>query len=268
MEKLHPRAHNFAASVLCYDETRFTDYIPFIFPKCTFQFDKHKHGAFYHGVIFDPATRHITAVLRGTDHDKGDVIGDIEAWAVNFCGIPDDDGFHPGFREVVEDFIRSYIMYFRDAKTVTFTGHSQGGGTGKLGALFASERFKNIERTHFEVYADPPSVNKKGSWRFDTAAAAGRMMGIRCMVPGDPIGTRLLRMRKLLLPDGVDVGVTEWLPDVLGPHKDSALSLYGHSPHAYCLAKMWQEIQKKENGIEPDIWYLESLDWIMNRLVN
>jgi len=267
MKQLHPKTVNFALAALSYDEKKFPDYIPFICGEdVKFHFDLHKNGAYYHGVVLNEKTGLITSVFRGTDGDN--FAGSLKAWITNFNLFTGPDGIHNGAQEVVADFLKKYWPYFEGSARSSSVGHSQGSMCGKINALLIAERFKNIDVSTFETYADFPSGDKRFSDRCEIQEDAGRLFGIRETVRGDPAESDRLRNSGNPLLDGVDIGTRPTLPDILGPHASSPLGLFAHSPRAICLAKMWEEIRKLEISVKIDEYYLESLSWILWKTVN
>lgn len=262
---LHQKLRGFALAVLSY-KGNFEEYIPTIAPGCKFHFDRHRNGKLYHGVVFDDKTGLIEPVFRGTDGDN--VIGQAQAWFVNARVLTGDDGIINGCQEVAEDFLEEYGHYFGNMNRSSCKGHSQGTMVSKIVTLFVAERYQNIEYSDFETYADFPAWDQRGADRWDAQHQSGRVGGTYCNLRGDPAGSPRLRNAKNPVLDGVDSGQSHNIADVLGPHADSPLGLYAHSPRAYTLAHMWDEIKKIEIGLEIDKHYLQSLSWIMWRLKN
>jgi hypothetical protein len=262
---LHQRLRGFALSVLSYRKN-FEEYIPIIAPGCTFHFDRHKNGAYYHGVVIDEKTGTIEPVFRGTDGDN--VLGQAQAWFTNARIFTGPDGIINGCQEVVEGFLNKYGGYFKNMKTSHSKGHSQGSMCAKILALFVAEQFKNIDLSTFETYADFPAGDKRFENRCMIQHEAGRLHGNFTNLRGDPAGSPKLRNENNPLLDGVDSGTKMMVADVLGPHADSALGLFAHSPRAYCFAKMWDEVKKIELGLPVDNHYLQSISWILWRLKN
>lgn len=265
MKHLHPRLRGFALAVLSYCKN-FTDYIPFIAPGCEFHFDRHKNGKLFHGVVIDRANGLIEPVFRGTDGDN--VIGQAQAWFINGRIFTGDDGIINGCQQVAEDFLNDYAKYFDGIQHSSCKGHSQGTMVSKIVALLVAERYKHIEFSDFETYADFPAWDQRGADRWDAQHQFGRVGGTYCNLRGDPAGSSMFRKTDNPFLDGVDVGQAHNTSDILGPHADSPLGLFAHSPRAYALAFMWDEVKKIELGLTVDNWYLESLSWILWRLKN
>ena len=262
---LHQRLRGFALAVLSYKKN-FEEYIPAIAPGCTFHLDRHKNGAYYHGVVIDGKAGTIEPVFRGTDGDN--VIGQAQAWFTNARILTGPDGIINGCQEVVEDFLKKYGCYFKDAKTSHGKGHSQGSMCAKINALRVAEEYSNIDLSTFETYADFPAGDQRFEDRCAIQHEAGRLYGTYTNLRGDPAGSDRLRNKNNPLLDGVNTGTQNMIADVLGPHADSALGLFGHSPRAYCFAKMWDEVKKIELGLPVDNHYLQSISWILWRLKN
>lgn len=263
--EVHPKLKNFAAAMLSY-RSDFTDLIPSIFPEAKFHFYRHPNGAFYHGVIIEEKTGIIRKVFRGTDGDN--VIGKAQAWLANINIITGADGIVNGCQNVVEDFLKRYGCYYSDSQQSESIGHSQGTICAKIDALFTAEQYKNIDVSIFETYADFPAGDERFLARVQIQEQAGRLFGTRYTVRGDPAEAKEMRNPHNPLLDGEDIGVKGSIPDVLGPHATSLLGLFAHSPRAFCFAKMWEEIRKKEIGNKIDDEYLQSLSWILWRVKN
>jgi hypothetical protein len=198
-------------SALVYDEARIAEYVTGILRmKC--HFFANSDGSEFFGIVIDEKTGRAWIVYRGTDgYTK---LGNLHSWVTNFRIRAGDDGVADGFQDCGDEAFDKVKNYLYHVDVVINTGHSRGSGVSPYEACLCVENMPHLTRVHVDAFANPPTGNQIFADRFNGHVGAGKLTGVRRVLPGDPIATELLRL-DIPPVNGVDVGLLTELPKLI-----------------------------------------------------
>lgn len=255
-----PSTISWALSALAYDENRMVDHVQKLFPSFKTHCWSHDNGSHFHGVTIDPRIR-IWHWHRGTD--GYDTLGKLESWFNNFCVGTGKDGTHNGMDRLAHHAFDDAKYYLEKYDYIYECGHSQGGGVAPLDACLCVENL-TPKHVHADLFSAPPCVTPTGAKRINMYIHNGMLSCNRYVMPGDPIASQALRMQRLPLLNGEDVGEEVILPDLfvqrIGPGE-----LLNHSCRVQNAAYMMLITKYSFEPPAKDLKLLSKIhDWIVN----
>lgn len=257
--KIKPWLLSWLLAALIYDENRIADYVTGLLGlKC--HFEGSDGGAEFFGIVIDERRGHAYLPYRGTD--GYDPRGNLVSWAHNFDIKTSGDGVEDGFQKCGDIAFNRFKHYLYNVDTASLQGHSKGGGVVPYEACLCAENLPNLKSIVVHPFANPPTGNALFERRFNGHVAAGKISGDRRILPGDPIASKLFRLRVPPL-NGVDVLDLIELPKIVR-YKMGPANVLNHSCCMY-NASIAVQVDKDATAT----WWDHSLPGIIHdRLVN
>eukprot|EP00983_Pelagomonas_calceolata_P001099 38134-Pelagomonas_calceolata.AAC.1 len=132
-------------------------------------YDKHNHDPAYY--VAKTSDGKLVVVVRGT-HTKADVLTDLQVWRVKFL----TGSAHKGIRMAAERLLNLLDRHLQTSDSITFIGHSLGGGIAATACCLLREHGRYLSYTRRDIAVT------FGTPRLLSAALATSCQGYVCTI--------------------------------------------------------------------------------------